>query len=453
MLYSWYVRSDSGIEGWVSEGYRDSVIPWIISVPSSGVETQPALTPTLCAGSLPFRLQIDGHGQVTPGLPNNLRSSPESGTVLGQIPGEAVFRVLEGPVCGKVNHRAWWRVEYEGMSGWTAESNETEYWVQPTQVIIEAIDVATVRSGPSAGFGQLGTISANIEYVVVGKNANGVWLEIRYQDKFGWVCTNAVYSLGNLDNLLPTTDSTDYQCHEDHNGRDGTITGTDPEIAELFFINGIQTSYEEHRLQLAPIAEVFGNRNVLGIYNATGGKITAQDLHDMGIVDALQGVYTDVDQAVRDIIEGVIGKRFAYVDPTNMAVQALAHQIKLHNGSLIIVGHSQGTAIVSAALRLLADEDHEQLERITVYTFGSVAASYPSGPLYFHCVHDRDFVRILPSNMLSLMGSLLDTRSEFAIIESPSFIGDIMTNHSLSSYLEDFKSGKCPSRRGGGGSF
>lgn len=34
-LVAWYVESDSGLKGWVSEGYADSIVPWIIPLPIS----------------------------------------------------------------------------------------------------------------------------------------------------------------------------------------------------------------------------------------------------------------------------------------------------------------------------------------------------------------------------------------------------------------------------------
>jgi ABC-type antimicrobial peptide transport system permease subunit len=37
--------------------------------------------------------------------------------------------VLEGPVCAE--NMAWWKVQYQGQTGWTAEGQGTDYWLEP----------------------------------------------------------------------------------------------------------------------------------------------------------------------------------------------------------------------------------------------------------------------------------------------------------------------------------
>ncbi|MEQ8674941.1 MAG: SH3 domain-containing protein [Aggregatilineales bacterium] len=75
-------------------------------------------------------LVIGVMGQVTPGAPNTLRSEPQrNGEVLGQIPGEGEFMVLDGPVCA--DGLAWWQVEYGDLIGWTAEGEGETYWLEP----------------------------------------------------------------------------------------------------------------------------------------------------------------------------------------------------------------------------------------------------------------------------------------------------------------------------------
>jgi WD40 repeat protein len=83
-----------------------------------------------CPGTLPSRLQVGQPAQVTPGLPNNVRDQPSaSGAKIGEIPAEATFMVLEGPVCAE--EYAWWRVDYDGLVGWTVEGAGEEYWTLP----------------------------------------------------------------------------------------------------------------------------------------------------------------------------------------------------------------------------------------------------------------------------------------------------------------------------------
>ena len=83
-----------------------------------------------CLGAPPPRLTVGGRGRVTPGLPNKMRSAPSTGAPqVGSIPGEAVFNVLGGPQCA--DGYLWWQVEYEGVTGWTANGTGNAYWVEP----------------------------------------------------------------------------------------------------------------------------------------------------------------------------------------------------------------------------------------------------------------------------------------------------------------------------------
>lgn len=97
--------------------------------------TQPVIEPgggdtSSCALLLPPQLTAGGQGQVTPGLPNKVRSQPGTAAAqVGNIPGEGVFSVLDGPACA--DSMWWWQVDYQGLVGWTANGDAAEYWVRP----------------------------------------------------------------------------------------------------------------------------------------------------------------------------------------------------------------------------------------------------------------------------------------------------------------------------------
>lgn len=92
-----------------------------LSFPTVSVFSQSCPTP---------RLVIGEQGRVTPGAANRVRADPGvNGTLLGEIPGGAVFEVLEGPRC--IDGLNWWRVEYGDLIGWTAEGNATTYFLEP----------------------------------------------------------------------------------------------------------------------------------------------------------------------------------------------------------------------------------------------------------------------------------------------------------------------------------
>ncbi len=112
--YWWFVEYQN-IRGWTAEG--EGADYWV--------------SPFQCANSRPARLVPGGTGRVTPGPANALRTNPGTGTVIGEIPGGAVFQVTGGPQCGSEG-RIWWRVTYNGQTGWTAEGQGAEYWLEPT---------------------------------------------------------------------------------------------------------------------------------------------------------------------------------------------------------------------------------------------------------------------------------------------------------------------------------
>ncbi|MDQ7036525.1 MAG: SH3 domain-containing protein [Anaerolineae bacterium] len=104
-----------------------------ITAPTVGVPaTIDATASVRCKGFMPSRLTIGEQARVTPGASNRLRSNPSTNaSIVGQIPGEGIFFVLEGPVCDEGNGIAWWRVEYQGITGWTAEGQGGDYWTEP----------------------------------------------------------------------------------------------------------------------------------------------------------------------------------------------------------------------------------------------------------------------------------------------------------------------------------
>ncbi|MBN1200723.1 MAG: PASTA domain-containing protein [Anaerolineae bacterium] len=86
---------------------------------------------TGCDRVLPPQLTVGGRAYVADRTPNNVRNAPGGAEVLGQIPPGMPFTVLEGPVCDPDAGIVWWKVYYDGLEGWTAESVGSEYYVLP----------------------------------------------------------------------------------------------------------------------------------------------------------------------------------------------------------------------------------------------------------------------------------------------------------------------------------
>jgi uncharacterized protein YraI len=111
---NWWQVNFNGNLGWTAEGQNYEY--WI--------------EPLMCYPDLPSRMTIGMRGQITPGLPNRLRSQPNTGSsVLAMIPAGGTFTVLSGPQCGE--NTTWWRVNYNGTIGWTMEGQYGQYWLDP----------------------------------------------------------------------------------------------------------------------------------------------------------------------------------------------------------------------------------------------------------------------------------------------------------------------------------
>ena len=113
-----------------------SPVPSWTPIPSrTPTSTQnPLATWYPCAGTYPSRLRVGGQAYISfdPPLPNRVRSHPDTGAeVLGYLQVGEKMEILEGPVC--FGGWIWWRVHSldTSLSGWTAEGDESSYWLVP----------------------------------------------------------------------------------------------------------------------------------------------------------------------------------------------------------------------------------------------------------------------------------------------------------------------------------
>lgn len=83
-----------------------------------------------CPSVLASRMLVGEYGRVTlDGGANRLRESPSTdGDIVTTIPEGDVFDVWAGPVCA--DGFAWYQVDYDGEVGWTAEGDDTEYYLE-----------------------------------------------------------------------------------------------------------------------------------------------------------------------------------------------------------------------------------------------------------------------------------------------------------------------------------
>ncbi len=86
--------------------------------------------PEACPGGKQPRLTVGHFGRVTPGAANNVRKEPTTRSpIVGKIAGGEQFTVVSGPVCAQ--GLTWWEVQFNDITGWTAESNTADYWLEP----------------------------------------------------------------------------------------------------------------------------------------------------------------------------------------------------------------------------------------------------------------------------------------------------------------------------------
>jgi hypothetical protein len=116
----------------VSYDYRVSSDGRLIVLCSS-TEVVPPCPPPDDPAYLPTRLSVGTQARVAEiGIPNNIRQQPGSSSQLvGEIPPGATFNIIDGPSCSTLDKIVWWQVEYNGISGWTAEGQDQEYWLEP----------------------------------------------------------------------------------------------------------------------------------------------------------------------------------------------------------------------------------------------------------------------------------------------------------------------------------
>lgn len=177
----------------------------LTATPSPTRTPRATRTPTLgsvvsCTGLLPSRLIAGEQGRVLPGDANRLRQAPSrQAPLLDEIPGSAIFIVLEGPFCDETDQIVWWRVEYAGQTGYTAESQRNDYYVEPAGRLTSASTPSTgsggvvvnSRSVPPAGYSLLdgGTGLSN------GARQNDGNFQVEgYCSAFGYRAANDGYS-------------------------------------------------------------------------------------------------------------------------------------------------------------------------------------------------------------------------------------------------------------------
>lgn len=166
------------------------------------------------------RLAPGMQGRVSSGEPNSIREGLASRVVIGQIPPGGVFTVLNGPECPAGVRNVWYRVEYAGIVGWTAEGYDDIYWIEP----LEASTQNTSESEQSLLPGQPDTAETGVtDGVLAPRVLNGHSLSII---GVAWSPSGTRLALGSSDGTISVWDAASGQelrALEGHTGGVNTV--------------------------------------------------------------------------------------------------------------------------------------------------------------------------------------------------------------------------------------
>lgn len=271
---------------------------------------------------------------------------------------------------------------------------------------------------------------------LLARNGSGQWLHVQTSDQHtGWVCAHAIdLGLAHIRPLL-IADHTYYGCNNLDALPDGALTGVPPDWAQAIYVNGITTTPAVHYENLSLIAGALGIDDVMGVYNHT---------RSFG-ADMLEGI-SDVIEADPAELLDLYDAWVNGFDANNRVALRLADVVRDQGRPLIVIGHSQGTALTAIGLQLLALDGFD-LSQLTVYTFANVASAgaYPVGPRYYHCVHRGwvpDVVTLLPTYWLFRIG--IGNRDDSVLTEVKRSIPSVWGSHSMVEYMVDWGLGDCP---------
>lgn len=206
---NWIFVRAANLQGWVWSYSLQIDSSLILSLPiTNQAGSIDGSTGNQCNQYLSSRLNVGMQARVTPGLPNNLRSTAStSGAWVGSLPSGTLMTILSGPQCN--GGILWWQVNANGLVGWTGELQASTYWLEPatdgTTGAIATINTSflNVRSAPNASAYILLQVSRGQTFTVVGRRSDNRWLQISANGVVGWV--NASYVVAYNVNSVPIT--------------------------------------------------------------------------------------------------------------------------------------------------------------------------------------------------------------------------------------------------------
>ena len=110
-----------------------TLTPWPTHTAQPTSAISATATAVSCPGAPPIRLAVGKTAKVSldPPVPSRVREQPGlTARVVGTIDPGVTVTILEGPRCS--SNLAWWKVQSAGgLVGWTAEGDNSAYWLVP----------------------------------------------------------------------------------------------------------------------------------------------------------------------------------------------------------------------------------------------------------------------------------------------------------------------------------
>lgn len=306
----------------------------VIVVPTVAVPTI-GLTgcPVDFAGYLPPQMTVGGYARIgVEGQPNRMREAPSlDAAQTGLIAPGTTVEVLDGPICESASHIVWWQVRDGSLIGWTAESYQNDYFLEPVDLgelpllplvrdpitpsnayaLVTLATVpfeggATVDFGSSTNFLVAGTTGVTIYELEQGRINNlplplgVIALHVNFSDDG----ESIAYSTDS--NRLFVYDTVDEQADE-------------LEVDEGAIIND---------LDFSP-----GNLLAAGFGDPLGGDESFNGWRVYNLDDSSLSIQYPTDSWVGDVAFGPLGLRLAWLsDSANMVV--LTEDLPLMTGQL-----------------------------------------------------------------------------------------------------------------------
>lgn len=162
---------------------------WAASEPSTGM----------------LSAQIDGPYATVRSSGATLYAGPGVGFwTLGRLRANAIV-----PIIGISTDQQFWQVNTPFGAGWVRDAEVSATNVEGVPMVevglIGRVVVnSVVRAGPGVQAARLGTLGRGRQFYILGTNADGSWLRIRYQFGEGWIATVNTDQAGSLDLVAPS---------------------------------------------------------------------------------------------------------------------------------------------------------------------------------------------------------------------------------------------------------